>query len=143
MRKTYMVAMATGAALLSSAALAQNSRPALFTVSLEGEQITRAADEDGSGTARIRIKADRGEVCYTLTARDIDTATAAHIHEGAPGTDGPVVVHFEPPVRGTSTGCVNVGTELATEIATTPGDYYVVVHNAEFPAGAIRGQMGR
>ncbi len=143
MRKTHMVAMATGAALLSSAALAQSSRPTLFTVMLQGEQVTRAADEDGTGTARIRIKADRGQLCYTLTARNIDTATLAHIHEGAPGTDGPVVVDLVPPVRGASTGCVNVGKQLATEIAMTPGDYYVVVHNAEFPAGALRGQMGR
>lgn len=143
MRGSFMTFVAAGATLLAGTAFAQDNTGRKFTTQLEGEQITRPADPDGTGTASIRVNAGKGEVCYTLTVRNIAPATAAHIHEGAPGTDGPVVVEFAPPTSGTSSGCVQVGRELAREIIVEPSDYYVVVHNAEFPAGALRGQMAR
>lgn len=143
MRNRIMIVTATAAALLATAAAAQDATGRKFTVALEGEQVTFGGDEDGSGTASIRINPGRSEVCYTLTARNIDTATAAHIHEGPFGGNGPVVVNFAPPVGGTSSGCTAVSRDLAREIIQTPSDYYVVVHTAAFPAGALRGQMER
>lgn len=135
------VAVAT-TALVASTALAQTQKDKKFTVALVGEQVTVGGDPDGTGTATIRINAEAGEVCYRLRTRNIDEATAAHIHEGAIATDGPVVVHFTPPgANGMSSGCVNVGRELAGEIASEPSDYYVVVHTTVYPAGALRGQM--
>jgi hypothetical protein len=142
MRTSIMAATALTAALLSSNATAQdNGRK--FNVALEGEQVTFGGDQDGTGTASIRINPGRSEICYTLTARMIGTATLAHIHEGPAGGNGPVVVDFAPPASGTSSGCVSVTRELAREIIQKPADYYVVVHNAEFPAGALRGQLER
>ena len=40
-------------------------------------------------------------------------------------------------------GCVEVDRDLAEAIAADPRGYYVNVHNAEFPGGAIRGQLRR
>lgn len=134
---------ALAAALLSTAALAQDTGGRKFTVALEGEQVTFGGDEDGTGTASIRINPGKAEICYTLTARMIDTATAAHIHEGPAGGNGPVIVDFAPPVSGMSSGCVSVDRALASEIIREPSDYYVVVHTADFPAGALRGQLDR
>jgi hypothetical protein len=137
-----MIAAAAATALMASTAIAQNTNDKKFTVTLEGEQVTVGGDPDGTGTATIRINVDAGQVCYRLRTRKIDQATASHIHEGAIGTDGPVVVNFTPPgANGMSSGCVNVGRELASEIASEPSDYYVVVHTVAFPAGALRGQM--
>ena len=101
-------------------------------------------DPDGSGTATIRLQLERGEVCFDLTVSNIGPATAAHIHEGADGVAGPVVIPLDPaPTGGSSSGCISdVDAALLENIAKNPGQYYVNVHNEEFPDGAIRGQLG-
>ena len=82
-------------------------------------------------------------LCYELSVRNIAPATAAHIHEAPAGETGPVVVTLEAPTDGSSSGCIDVGRVLAKEILQDPSDYYVNVHNAEFPGGALRGQLSR
>lgn len=144
MRIALMTGGLTIALLSSTAAMANhNNAGAKFNVALDGEQVTFGGDPDGSGTAMIRVTPGTGQLCYTLSAQMIGPATAAHIHEGPAGGNGPVVVEFTPPTSGMSSGCVDVGKELATGIVKMPSDYYVVVHNAEYPAGALRGQMSR
>jgi hypothetical protein len=129
------------AGLIASTAIAQDST-ARFTVSLNGEEEVAAGDPDGSGTAYVRIDSRVGLLCYTLRVRGIEPATAAHIHEAPPGVAGPVVVGLDAPTNGSSSGCERIGRELALEIITAPEDYYINVHNAPYPGGALRGQMG-
>ena len=100
-------------------------------------------DPDGKGTARIRLNLADSEVCWNLKVKDIDKATAAHIHRAARGTPGPVVVPLSPPRSGASSGCTSVADTLIMDILANPGNYYVNVHNAGFPAGAVRGQLGQ
>lgn len=99
-------------------------------------------DPDGSGMARIRLNPSEGEVCFKLLVSGIAPATAAHIHVGATGVPGPIVVPLTPPTDGFSSGCVSgVDVELIRDIGSNPADYYVNVHNADFPGGALRGQL--
>ena len=104
-----------------------------------------AGDLDGTGTAQLRLVFDPPEVCARLTVADIDLpAVAAHIHAGPAGVNGPVVVTLPTPGQdGTADGCVTEGvtTQLLEDIAANPAGYYVNVHNAPFPAGAVRGQL--
>jgi hypothetical protein len=53
------------------------------------------------------------------------------------------VVGLEAPATGSSKGCAKVTRQQALDILKTPADYYVNVHNAEFPAGAVRGQLAK
>ena len=101
-------------------------------------------DPDGSGTATITLNPGQEEVCFELTVADIDTPIGAHIHEGAAGTNGPVVVGLVPlPPTGdsSSSGCVSLERQEIIEILRDPSNYYVNVHTALFPDGAIRGQL--
>ena len=102
---------------------------------LSGLNGSPVADPDGSGRATVRVRG--AEVCWKVRVNDIGEATAAHIHKGAVGASGPIVVDFE----GKLQNCKTVDPDLAQAIAEAPGDYYVNVHNGEFPAGAIRGQL--
>ena len=40
-------------------------------------------------------------------------------------------------------GCVSVDRSLVKEIRQSPDEFYVNVHTADFPAGALRGQLSR
>ena len=106
------------------------------------EEAPGPGDPDGSGSATI-IAIPPDTVCYVLTAENIEPATAAHIHQAPPGEPGPVVVPLDnPPTYGASGGCTVVDDpEVVSDIQENPGDYYVNVHNAEYPNGAIRGQL--
>lgn len=85
----------------------------------------------------------QGQVCWKLSVSDIGAATAAHIHRGEPGDPGPVVVTLSAPAEGSSEGCADVERDLIKEILQDPDEFYVNVHNAEYPNGAIRGQLGK
>ena len=122
---------------------------AVGVVRLEGAQETQAADPDGRG--HFGYAAFGNKLCYFLTARNIEPATMAHIHIGAAGVAGPIVVGLEPPTDGLSFDCITavasstdgmalLQSELDAIIAN-PANYYANVHNAPFPAGAIRGQL--
>ena len=112
-----------------------------FTVDLTGAaEVPGPGDPDGSGTASLTINPGLGQVCWTIELAGVDDIFAAHIHVGPPTVAGPVVVPLNP-----YTGdCTAVSRELALAIIRDPGSYYVNVHNnAEFPSGALRGQLHR
>jgi hypothetical protein len=99
-------------------------------------------DEDGSGTAAITIDPDTGEVCYDLSVEGIEPVTASHIHIGAEGESGDVVVPLDVDgFEGTSSDCVDASDADLDAIIANPAGYYVNIHTEDFPAGAIRGQL--
>ncbi len=99
-------------------------------------------DEDGSGTAHITIDPDTGQVCYDLTVEGIQPVTASHIHVGAEGENGDVVVPLDVDgFEGSSSDCVDASDADLAAIIANPAGYYVNIHTEDFPAGAIRGQL--
>jgi hypothetical protein len=115
-----------------------------LTTTLTGEQeVPVQGDLDGIGFATVTVNPGQGVLCYELSVSGIAPATAAHIHEAPVGMVGPVVVGLQPPTDGSSSGCVEVGRTLAKDILKNPADFYVNVHNAEFPGGALRGQLSK
>ena len=138
------IAVGAGAALaLAGCATGGMPRQLELTSTLTGYQaVPGPGDLDGTGTARARVDAERGRVCWELNARGIDRATGAHIHRGEAGSAGPPVIPLAPPgASERSEGCATVTIELARQMIMTPHGFYVNVHNAAFPAGAIRGQL--
>ena len=115
-----------------------------LTTTLTGaEEVPVPGDPDGIGFATVTVNPGQGVLCYKLSVSGIAPATAAHIHEAPPGEAGPVVVTLESPTDGSSDGCVEVDRAEAEDILKNPADYYVNIHNAEYPAGALRGQLSK
>ena len=113
-----------------------------FQVALTGEAEAPAGDPVGTGTATVRFRAGQGQVCYRLVAKNLPAAVAAHIHKGATGVAGPVVVPLQTPsTAGTSSGCAPASRTLVAAILADPASYYVNVHTGDFPNGAVRGQL--
>lgn len=115
----------------------------LSTMLSGAEEVPGPGDPDGSGSAFLTFNLGQGLVCWELSAADIMTATAAHIHEAEAGFAGPVVVTLSPPEDGFSSGCTSVDSMLIKEIIQNPSGYYVNIHNSEYPAGALRGQLSK
>jgi hypothetical protein len=137
--------------LLLASALPASAEPVgvLFRVELTGEAevtstgVPNQGDLDATGTATVTINPGLGQVCWTIeVAGDIQPIRAAHIHVAPATAPGPIVVPLEDEDHMfTPVGCTEVSRELALAIILNPSAYYVNVHNAEFPAGALRGQL--
>jgi hypothetical protein len=114
----------------------------LATVLTGAAEVPGPGDTDGIGAAVVTIDTDADRVCWLIAVKRIQLpAAAAHIHAGSATVAGPVVVDFTAPnAFGISFGCT-VDTD-ADAIAANPAGFYVNVHTAEFPAGAVRGQLG-
>lgn len=120
----------------------QGGRP--LTTALTGAaEVPGPGDSDGTGTATVTLNHGQSEVCYELMVDKIAAANAAHIHEGAVDKAGPPLVNLTPPTNGSSKGCVALDKAKIKDIMQNPANYYVNVHNAEFPDGAVRGQLGK
>ncbi len=112
-----------------------------FRAQLSGANEPGGGDPDGAGLARIEISDTTNTICTDLEVRMIAPATAAHIHRGAAGVNGPPVVNIDPPDDNDSDDCDEATDALIDEIRANPGGFYVNVHTADYPNGAIRGQL--
>ena len=143
MFRSLTVSLAASTALIATSAIAADGGRKLQTSLTGAAEAPNPGDPDGRGMATVTVNAGKRQVCYTLSVRNIDPATAAHIHEAPAGVAGPVKVTLRAPTTGRSSGCVTVTRALALDILKDPADYYVNVHNAAFPTGAVRGQLAK
>ena len=134
--------LAAGLTLLVAPGASASGKVTMLAASLRGaKEVPGPGDPDGRGRAFVRLAG--GKACFVLEWTKINAPIAAHIHVGPVGVAGPVVVPLAPPTNGSASACAEVDRELALAILKRPADYYVNVHNADFPAGAVRGQLSK
>lgn len=110
-----------------------------LSAALTGPVETPKGDPDGTGQFTARLNPGHSQLCYTLTSAMIAAPTAAHIHIGKAGEAGPPVLPLA--AQATTETCISIEKALVGKILADPAGYYVNVHNAEFPGGAVRGQL--
>lgn len=134
-------------ALAGCATLEEGVAEALNTTyraNLTGAQEVGAGDPDGSGQAEITIEDNFDQVCWDISnVRNIAAVTAAHIHVGARGVNGPPVFTLTKSNEGTWKGCSEGAEWTQDRIEGDPERFYVNLHTADYPNGAIRGQLMR
>ena len=123
-----------------------------FTTTLTGAQeinpvtgLPGAGDPDGTGTANIVVNIGQQRVCWDITVANIAAPTRGHIHNAPAGQNGAIVVGFFEAANVDLEDCTTqpVPRELLLDIIQNPQNYYENVHNAQFPGGAIRGQLSK
>jgi hypothetical protein len=107
-------------------------------VKLSGDQEVPAVKSSGAGSGSVTIN-DDGTVSGSVTATGF-TPTAAHIHQGAAGKNGPVIVPF---TKEGDKFSAPAGAKLTPDQlkAYKAGELYVNVHSAAHPGGEIRAQL--
>lgn len=100
-------------------------------------------DPDGEALVLVHVKGDR--VTFSLAWKGL-VPSLGHIHESAAGRNGPVKVPLfgsaMPSTAHAAAGQVAVtDATLAQRLRTDPAGFYVNLHSAEFPGGAVRGQL--
>jgi hypothetical protein len=145
------VALSAVATVMTASGVLADPKTATFTIQLSGAaEVCPTAPGTcggpGTGSATIEIDRNAGTVCYAITTQNVALPLlAAHIHAAPVGEAGPVVVPlFTQPVNAATvprTCLTGLDKNLLKDIIRNPENYYVNVHNAPFPNGAVRGQL--
>ena len=131
-----------------------------FRIDLTGGQQNPGVATDAFGMATVRLIHNGTAISFRVIACDIINVTASHIHVGAAGTNGPVIIPFVHGVLFSSPhGCKTLaeGTRTAADLNTNAspsitswndfvkallaGNTYINVHTTANPGGEIRGQL--
>ena len=126
--------LGTAALLMSGWAFAAN-----VDVKLSGDQEVPPVKTSATGNGTITVNDDK-TVSGSVTTSGIN-GVAAHIHNGAPGKNGPVAVPLSK--DGDNKWTVGPGAKLtdAQFADFKAGNLYVNVHSAAHKDGEIRGQL--
>jgi hypothetical protein len=140
MRKVFVLAVV----VLTFPALALAGSQAMSPVvsaKLKGSNEAPAkGDPDGTGFVVVTFKAAKGQACWQFkNVTKVGAPAAAHIHAGRKGVSGGVVIAFGSTYK--AKGCVSAPKATIEKIETNPNRYYVNIHNAKYPGGALRGQL--
>lgn len=133
MRKTLCTLAVLGAIACAPAHAAIDN----YFAGLLGANEVSAGDPDGFGSALVLIDNVANTVSWSILALNIGAVTGAHIHQAAAGVNGPVVVDFSAMLTGSGLA----DPDLALITPATASGFYVNIHTAAYPAGAIRGQL--
>ena len=129
-------------ALVVAAPASAGPTTVLRTALTGAAEVPGPGDPDGKGNGVVRVDRSSGEICVVITTHGTAPLAAGHIHEEAPGAEaGPVVVPLTQVSDSKFRGC-SVNPAVAAGLLSEPDEYYLNVHNAEFPNGALRGDLG-
>jgi hypothetical protein len=152
MKKLYMIILLLVIGLATYSFAAEKS----FKAMLVGSESVPAVETMAKGDATFTPIKDEEALSYYVTVSDIDNVTAAHIHLGKKGENGPPVALITNDKKaGKFSGTIAEGTitkkdlmgsmtgksveDLIKQIKT--GNAYLNVHTDKYPNGEIRGQI--
>jgi CHRD domain len=139
--RTLLVSVVIALALPALALAAAGSMSPVVSAKLKGaNEAPVKGDPNGTGLVVLHLSTAKGTACWQFSnVRNIATPTQAHIHKGRKGASGPVVIPLGAKYK--AKGCAKASTSLIEAIETNPNRYYVNIHNAKYPGGAIRGSL--
>lgn len=106
-------------------------------------EVPGPGEANGTGEFAGFFDVAGGKLCYNIGLGSLANITMMHIHKGDPGVPGPVAIPLGMPAGLHGEGCVPADKGLLGDIIAHPTSYYVNVHTAAHPSGAIRSQLQR
>jgi Cu/Zn superoxide dismutase len=123
---------------------AQAPGTVMLAARLSGAEEVPPVSTDATATVQLTLDRQTGTVIGSWRVTGLSAElTAAHIHQGGLGVNGPIVVPFTnlPASGGSFTTTGSVTPAVIDSIVANPGGFYVNVHSATRPNGEIRGQL--
>ena len=139
MRLRLLATAAVVAVVVPVVALGGARATTKLSATLSGAVEVPKGSPTGKGTASVTITGTK--VCWKFVFSGIGKPLASHIHKAPKGKAGPVVVPFGSAFK--ASGCTTTSAALAKAITSTPSAFYVNIHTAKYPAGALRGQLAK
>jgi hypothetical protein len=144
MLAVFALAVAVAVVAALPAAAQTTTRCTALAVLKAGNEVP-ASGSQATGATLVRINGTSVSFATVIGNPARETFIAGHIHVGAAGVNGPIVV---PLFAGSSdrrlfTQFETVSDPDAPGICANPGGFYVNYHTTDFPGGAIRGQLTR
>ena len=113
-----------------------------MTARMTGAQESPPVAGNAQGLGIFTLSLDKQNIAIEVAAADLTgPIMGIHIHEGSPGTNGPVVFDLTPNVDGCRVSTVLSGISVSERAKFLAGDYYLNVHTAANPGGEIRAQI--
>lgn len=153
MRKMFMIIFLLIIGTVAAGVAAEKG----FKATLSGSEVVPAVMTTAKGEATFTLGKDGKELMYKVTVSDIENVSAAHIHMGKMGKNGPPValIDIKGKKAGKFSGILAEGKITAKELLGSlkgktvmdlvkeieAGDTYVNVHTAKYPDGELRGQI--
>ena len=138
-KRKWVAAIAIVGAVSLTASCQTMSTAGGEQVSLTGANEVPPVTTGAAGSGTVTIKDDRS-VAAKITVTGM-TPTAAHIHEAAAGSNGPVIVPFSKTGDNAFEAPANAKLTEEQYAAYKAGKLYVNVHSAKNPGGEIRAQL--
>lgn len=139
--RIFVVSVLASLALPVVAVAASGSMSPVVSAKLKGaNEAPVKGDPNGSGLVVLHLSTAKGRACWQFSnVKNIAKPTQAHVHKGRKGASGPVVIPLGTTYK--AMGCTRASRALIEAIETNPNRYYVNIHNAKYPGGAIRGSL--
>ncbi|MGA2929421.1 MAG: CHRD domain-containing protein [Solirubrobacteraceae bacterium] len=113
-----------------------------YSVKMTGPAETPPGAPKGTASAVITLKGKTLQACWTFSAlKGFTHPTFAHIHKGAKGVSGPIVVPLSTGMTFKTKACVAANAAIIDAIEKSPRNYYVNIHSTKYPGGAVRAQL--
>ena len=108
---------------------------------LSGDQEVPAVATNATGSVAVTYNASLLTAVIEVSTTGVDDATAAHLHQGAAGTNGGVLVALTQDAENVARWFANTPLDADGAAALQSGDTYINVHTPANPGGELRGQV--
>lgn len=126
-----------------------------YAAELRGTNEVPANASTAFGSAFVSLDLVNNNIFWEVNSSGIVSPSLSHIHRGAAGVNGPVIINFatapDQIVGGRTKGSTTIAAQqtgnlqasdlTALASASTANGYYVNLHSSAFPGGEIRGQL--